>query len=65
MTDTDEILDTSPDTEVSPHADDGRAAEIAAAYAAIRAEIEVLRGLDLGETHPAVIFRPIARQPGR
>lgn len=36
-----------------------RFAEVAAAFAEIRAEIDKLRALDLGETHPAVVFRPI------
>ncbi|MEM1384914.1 MAG: hypothetical protein AAF713_11265 [Pseudomonadota bacterium] len=39
-----------------------RIAELAAAFAEIRAEIEKLRRLDLGETQPAVIFAP---EPGR
>lgn len=40
------------------------ATEIAAAFEAIRTEIERLRTLDLGETHPAVIFHPVpARRP--
>lgn len=36
-----------------------RLAEVAAAFCEIRAEIEKLRTLDLGETHPAVVFRPV------
>jgi len=36
-----------------------RLAEVAAAFAEIRAEIEALRALDLGETHPGVLFRPV------
>jgi hypothetical protein len=43
----------------------GRADEIAAAFAAIRTAIEALRGLDLAETHPAVVFRPISGKSGR
>ena len=39
--------------------DDARLAEVAAAFEAIRVEIERLRTLDLDETHPAVVFRPI------
>jgi hypothetical protein len=39
--------------------DPDRLAEAAAAFAEIRAEIEKLHALDLGETQPAVIFRPI------
>ena len=35
-----------------------RLAEVAAAFADIRAEIEKLRQLDLGETQPAVTFAP-------
>ncbi|GMG82639.1 hypothetical protein LNKW23_18520 [Paralimibaculum aggregatum] len=31
---------------------------VAAAFADIRAAIEELRALDLGETHPAVVFQP-------
>lgn len=45
--------------------DDARLAEVAAAFAEIQAEIERLRGLDLGETHPAVVFRPISGSGGR
>jgi len=36
-----------------------RFAEIAAAFVEIRAEIDLLRSLDLGETHPAVVFHPV------
>lgn len=35
-----------------------RLKEVAAAFVEIRREIEKLRNLDLGETHPAVVFRP-------
>ncbi|MEO0762732.1 MAG: hypothetical protein AAFZ09_13155 [Pseudomonadota bacterium] len=35
-----------------------RLAEVAAAFAAIRTEIDRLRTLDLGETAPAVTFAP-------
>ncbi len=35
-----------------------RMKEVAAAFVEIRAEIDKLRTLDLGETHPAVVFRP-------
>ena len=31
----------------------------AEAFREIRAEIDKLHALDLGETHPAVIFRPV------
>lgn len=41
-----------------------RLAEIAAAFDAIRPEIEKLRALDLDDVHPAVVFRPI-RKPAR
>lgn len=45
--------------------DDARLAEVAAAFEEIRAEIERLRTFDLGETHPAVVFRPIMpKDPG-
>lgn len=59
------MTSTADTAEIHPVVDDGGAAEIEAAFAAIRAEIEALRGLDLGETHPAVIFRPIPGKPGR
>lgn len=36
-----------------------RLRDVADAFVAIRAEIEKLRAMDLGETHPAVVFRPI------
>lgn len=36
-----------------------RLREVATAFEEIRAEIERLRSLDLGETAPAVTFRPI------
>ena len=39
-----------------------RFAEVAVAFAEIRAEIDKLRALDLEETHPAVVFRPIGEQ---
>ena len=35
-----------------------RLREVATAFAEIRFEIEKLRMLDLGETHPAVVFSP-------
>ena len=35
-----------------------RLREVAHEFEAIRREIEKLRKLDLGETHPAIIFRP-------
>ena len=42
-----------------------RFAEVAAAFADIRTEIDRLRSLDLGETHPAVVFRPLGGAPDR
>jgi hypothetical protein len=39
--------------------DEARLAEVAAAFAAIRPAIEALRALDLDDTHPAVVFRPL------
>jgi hypothetical protein len=39
---------------------DERLKEVLAAYADILAAITKLRGLDLSETHPAVIFDPAA-----
>ncbi len=39
-----------------------RLAEVAREFTAIRNEIEKLRQLDLGETHPAVVFRPIIKE---
>lgn len=54
---TDDILD--PKRLTGLDLDDARLAEVAAAFAEVRAEIERLRTLDLGETHPAVVFRPI------
>lgn len=44
--------------DVSPE----RLREVAAAFAEIRAEIERLRRIDLGETHPAVVFVPERRR---
>lgn len=41
--------------------DDARLAEVTAAFASIAAEIARLRTLDLGETHPAVVFHPLAK----
>jgi len=55
MTDDDPL---SPATLTGLDLPPDRMAEIAAAFAPIRAEIEALRRLDLGETHPAVVFRP-------
>jgi len=37
-----------------------RLQDVCAAYAPILAEIAKLRELDLGDTHPAVIFEPTA-----
>ena len=39
-----------------------RLAEVRLAYEAIARQIALLRSLDLGETHPAVIFRPVRRE---
>ncbi|MEL7348986.1 MAG: hypothetical protein AAFN17_14615 [Pseudomonadota bacterium] len=36
-----------------------RLREVATAFADIRAELAKLRALDLGETHPAVVFQPL------
>jgi len=44
--------------DVSPE----RLREVAAAFAEIRAEIERLRAIDLGETQPAVVFVPERRR---
>jgi hypothetical protein len=41
--------------------DPERLREVETAFAEISREIERLRELDLGETHPAVVFRPITR----
>lgn len=38
--------------------DDARLAEVAAAFREVSVAIEALRAFELGETHPAVIFRP-------
>ena len=45
--------------------DTARFAEVASAFDAIRREIERLRGLDLEETHPAVVFRPVVEPSDR
>ena len=42
-----------------------RLEEVALEFQAIRIEIEKLRQLDMEETHPAVVFRPIAREHKR
>ncbi|MCQ0988791.1 hypothetical protein [Jiella marina] len=39
-----------------------RLEEVRTAYAAIARQVEILRSLDLGETHPAVVYRPLRRQ---
>ncbi|MCB8839786.1 hypothetical protein [Aurantimonas sp. VKM B-3413] len=36
--------------------------EVRKAYAAIARQIAILRSLDLGETHPAVVFRPTGKE---
>jgi hypothetical protein len=38
--------------------------EVTQAFLEIRAEIARLRSFDLGETHPAVVFRPIGIKDG-
>ncbi|WP_370195580.1 hypothetical protein [Aurantimonas coralicida] len=38
-----------------------RVAEVRTAYTAIAEQIAALRRLDLGETHPAIVFRPLRR----
>ena len=38
-----------------------RLLEVAREFETIRTEIEKLRQLDLGETHPAIVFRPIRK----
>ncbi|MEO0823406.1 MAG: hypothetical protein AAF074_23685 [Pseudomonadota bacterium] len=54
----------APDDPLAPHLLTGldlppdRLREVAATFVEIRAEIEKLRALDLGETHPAVVFQP-------
>lgn len=54
----------TPEDPLDPHVLTGldlppdRLREVALAFADIRAEIEKLRALDLGETHPAVVFQP-------
>jgi len=35
---------------------------VRSAFAEIHKEIELLRTLDLQETHPAVVFRPVERR---
>lgn len=50
---------TDPRTIVGLCVDDARFLEVAAAFAEIRASIEALRRLDLGDTHPAVVFAPV------
>lgn len=50
---------TDPRLIVGLAVDDARFREVAAAFAEIRAAIEDLRRLDLGDTHPAVVFAPV------
>ncbi|WP_206455497.1 hypothetical protein [Aurantimonas marina] len=50
------------DSETLIRAD--RVAEIRRAYAAIAEQIAALRELDLGDAHPAVVFRPLRRGEG-
>ena len=40
-----------------------RLAEVREAYKVISREIEKLRGLELGDRHPAVVFRPLRKEP--
>ncbi len=47
------------DSETVIRAD--RVAEVRTAYTAIAEQIAALRRLDLGETHPAIVFRPLRR----
>ncbi|MCF3931897.1 hypothetical protein L1787_00540 [Acuticoccus sp. M5D2P5] len=49
----------APRTITSLDLDEPRLAEVAAAFAEIRTEIEKLRTLDLGEIHPAIVFHPV------
>jgi hypothetical protein len=51
----------APPTLTGLDLDPERLREVATAFAEIRREIERLRELDLDETHPAVVFRPIAQ----
>ena len=51
------------DTETLIRSD--RLTEVREAYAAIARQIAMLRALDLGETHPAVVFRPVGQEGPR
>ena len=42
-----------------------RLLEVAREFEPIRAEIEKLRQLDLNETHPAIVFRPVIKEVHR
>jgi hypothetical protein len=55
---------TDPRTLVGLDVDAARFAEVAAAFAEIRGAIEALRRLDLGDSHPAVVFAPIGAADG-
>jgi hypothetical protein len=39
-----------------------RVVEVREAFKVISREIEKLRGLDLGDRHPAVVFRPLRKE---
>jgi len=41
----------------------GRLTEVREAFKVISREIEKLRGLELGDRHPAVVFRPMRKEP--
>ncbi|MEM0906525.1 MAG: hypothetical protein AAGJ94_04120 [Pseudomonadota bacterium] len=60
MSDTNTPLD--PATLVSLDLPPERLADVAAAFAEIRAAIDAMRALDLGETHPAVVYKPIGER---
>jgi hypothetical protein len=40
-----------------------RLTEVREAFKVISREIEKLRGLELGDRHPAVVFRPLRKEP--
>jgi hypothetical protein len=40
-----------------------RLSEVRGAFKVISREIEKLRGLELGDRHPAVVFRPMRKEP--
>lgn len=57
MTDQPNPLD--PGHLVGMPVDEDRLAEVATAFESIREAIEALRAYDIGDVHPAVVFRPI------